>query len=269
VTTSNSPAFASLVEAARAAPPQVAVVLGSGMGIVAQRLRRDQAISFDDIPGLTTTTVAGHSGQLSLGDWAGRRVLLFEGRLHFYEGHPWARVILPVQTAAHLGARVLLLTNAAGGIRDDLMPGSLMALSDHIEWTRPYCWREPGPGGLGPARPSPYSPRLLELLARAAQERGIRLTQGIYAQLTGPCYETPAEIRALRTWGADAVGMSTAREIQAGRDLGLECAAVSGISNRAAGLSAGPLDHKEVLAAGATLSERMADLIEGFLGQLS
>ena len=265
MTAPGSPAFAALADAARAAPPRAAVVLGSGMGAVARRLRGEQTVPFGDIPGFSSATVAGHRGRLALGEWAGRRVLLFEGRLHFYEGHPWERVTLPVRTAAQLGARVLLLTNAAGGIRDDLGPGSLMALRDHLEWTRPYCWHEPGPGALGPARPAPYSPRLLELLARAARECGAPLKEGVYAQLTGPCYETPAEIRALKAWGADAVGMSTAREIQAGYDLGLECAAVSGITNRAAGLSAGPLDHKEVLATGATLSERIADLIETFL----
>src|SRR5262249_58482206 len=135
---------------------EVARVLGSGMGGVA-RLTPSRRLPFGDIPGLGATSVAGHRGRLTLGEWAGRRVLLFEGRLHYYEGHPWERVTLPVRTAARLGARALLLTNAAGGIRDDLGPGSLMALRDHVEWTRPYCWREPGPGALGPQRPSPYS----------------------------------------------------------------------------------------------------------------
>jgi purine-nucleoside phosphorylase len=235
------------------------------MGAVAQHLRRELSVAFTDIPGLTATSVSGHSGRLALGEWAGQRILLFEGRLHYYEGHPWERVLLPIRTAARLGVRSVLLTNAAGGIRTDLGPGSLMAIGDHLEWTRPYCWREPGPGGLGPARPSPYAPRLLEVLTRAAQGQGIPLARGVYAQLTGPCYETPAEIRALRAWGTDAVGMSTAREAQEACALGLECAAVSGITNRAAGLSGGPLDHKEVLAAGTLLSERLAKLVEGYL----
>jgi purine-nucleoside phosphorylase len=163
-----------------------------------------------------------------------------------------------VRVAADLGARALLLTNAAGGIRDDLVPGSLMAIRDHVEWTQPYCWRLP-------TRPSPYAVRLLGLLERASAAAGVRLHQGVYAALTGPCYETPAEIRALRTWGADAVGMSTAREAQAACDLGMEVAAVSCVTNRAAGLSAAALDHHEVLATAAAQADRLAALLEALL----
>ena len=257
--------FAALAAAARSAPPEVAVVLGSGMGPVARRFRPVRSASFAAVPGLAASSVPGHTGRLSLGDWAGRRVLLFEGRLHRYEGHPWEAVIRPVEVAHELGARVLLLTNAAGGIHEALVPGSLLALRDHIEWTRPYCWRLPGPGGLRPPRPSPYAPRLRELLAKVAREKGIALHEGVYAAVTGPSYETPAEIRALRTWGADAVGMSTAREAHAAADLGLECAAVSCITNRAAGLSGGPISHDEVLATAAAQAERLADLLEGFI----
>jgi purine-nucleoside phosphorylase len=202
---------------------------------------------------------------LTLGDWAGRRVLVFEGRLHFYEGYPWSKVIQPVRIAHELGARVLLATNAAGGIHPELGPGSLMAIRDHVLWTVPRPWLQPGPGALGPARPSPYSPRLLNVLAEAAQALRIELHQGVYASLTGPCYETPAEIRALKSWGADAVGMSTAREVETAVDMGMECAAVSCITNQAAGLGSGPLDHKEVLAIAATQTESVAGLMEGFL----
>jgi purine-nucleoside phosphorylase len=259
-------AFTELAGAARGSPPEVAVVLGSGMSDVARRLSPVQSVAFLDIPGLETApTVAGHRGRLTLGEWGGKRVLVFEGRLHYYEGHPWDEVVLPVLTAHRLGARVLLLTNAAGGIRDALTPGSLMALRDHIEWTRPYCWRLPGLGGLGPPRPSPYSQRLHTVLAQAAARLGIDLHQGVYAAVTGPSYETAAEIRALRSWGADAVGMSTARESQAGADAGMECAALSCITNRAAGLSHAPLDHREVLTTAAAQNERLGDLLETFL----
>jgi purine-nucleoside phosphorylase len=258
-------AFSELTAAARRARPDVALVLGSGMGDVARRLGRARSVPFADVPGLGATAVAGHRGRVTLGEWAGKRVLVFEGRLHYYEGHPWRNVVLPVQTAASLGARVLLLTNAAGGIHDALAAGSLMAIRDHVEWTRPYCWRLPGPGALGGSRPSPYSPRLLRLLTQAAHGLGRELHQGIYAAVTGPCYETPAEIRALKAWGADAVGMSTAREIQAGCDAGMECAALSCITNRAAGLSDGPLNHEEVLTTAAAQNERLAGLLEGFL----
>lgn len=262
---SESSTFADLVRAATAARPETALVLGSGLGPVVRRLSAACSVPFAEVPGLAAPTVAGHGGRLTLGTWAGRRVLVLEGRPHFYEGHPWRDITAPVQTAAHLGARVLLLTNAAGGIHPALGPGNLMAVSDHIEWTRPYCWRLPGPGGVGPGRPSPYSPRLRQLLARAARERAVELHEGIYAAVTGPCYETPAEVRALRAWGADAVGMSTAREVQAGADVGLECAAVSCVTNRAAGLAAAAPNHDEVLTTAAAQAERLGDLIEGFL----
>src|SRR5262249_16656260 len=148
----------------RQAPPFAAVVLGSGMGPVTDRLTGVRSVPFAEVPGMAAPTVAGHGGCLALAGWAGRRVLVFEGRLHFYEGHPWEDVVRPVKVAHDLGARVLFLTNAAGGIDPALGPGSLMAVTDHVEWTRPYCWRHPGPG----SRSSPYSPRLLDLLAKAA-----------------------------------------------------------------------------------------------------
>src|SRR5947209_7352270 len=180
------------------------------------------------------------------------------GRLHAYEGHPWRRVVQPVRIARELGAEVLLVTNAAGGIRADLNPGDLMAIRDHIEWTRADCWRRP-------PRPSPYSPQLIEQLRQAATRISFVLASGVYAQVTGPSYETPAEIRALRACGADAVGMSTAREVQAGCDVGMACAALSCITNKAAGLSAGPINHEEVLATAAAQRERLAALVEAFL----
>ena len=255
--------FAAFAEAARAARPAVAVVLGSGMGPVARWLRGACAVPFAEVPGLPAAAVAGHRGRLTLGEWAGRSVLVFEGRVHFYEGHPWRTVTAPVRAAAFLGVRALLLTNAAGGIRDDLDSGTLMAVRDHVEWTRPYCWRPPEP-----PRPSPYAPRLLRLLDESAAASGVPLPSGVYAMMTGPCYETPAEVRARARLGADAVGMSTAAEAVAGAEVGLECAAVSCITNRAAGLGGGPLNHEEVLTAAARQSERLADLLEELLRRL-
>jgi purine-nucleoside phosphorylase len=260
--------FAALEESCRKEPPRVVFVLGSGMGPVARRVRVVLSVPFAEIPGLPAASVHGHKGCLTLGDWAGRRVLVYEGRLHYYEGHTCKTVMLPVRTAASLGAGVAVLTNAAGGIAEALNPGSLMAITDHIECNRPNWWRDPGPGGIGPARPSPYSARLLECLLRAAGRAGIALHRGVYAAVTGPCYETPAEIRALKAWGADAVGMSTAREVRAGHDAGVECAAVSCITNRAAGLSGQPLNHEEVLAMAATQAEQIAELLEQFLAEL-
>ena len=256
-----SSAFAHFTHLAQASPPTIAVVLGSGANVVADRVQNAHSIPFGEIPGLGATSVLGHRGRLTLGEWAGRRVLVFEGRLHYYEGHSWDSVARPIQLAQQLGARVLLATNAAGGIHPALGPGSLMAIRDHIRWNVPRPWL----AALAPPRPSPYSPRLLEALTEAGRRIGVELLHGVYASLTGPCYETPAEIRALRAWGADAVGMSTAHEVEAAVELGMQCAAVSCITNQAAGLHAGPLDHQEVLASAAAQTEKVGRLIEGFL----
>ena len=265
---SNAAPFDVFAGYARARRPDAALVLGSGLSRLAGRCRAVCRVPFAEVPGLATPSVASHEGCLTLGDWAGKRVVLFEGRLHHYEGHPWHTVVQPVVIARALGARVLLLTNAAGGVHDALGPGSLLAVRDHIEWTWPYCWRRPGPGGLGSARASPYALALLERLSQAARDQAAALHAGVYAAVTGPCYETPAEIRAMKACGADAVGMSTTREVEKGHELGLECAAVSLITNRAAGLSTGPIHHEEVLATALATGERLAVLLEGFLQRL-
>jgi purine-nucleoside phosphorylase len=239
-------------------PPEVFVVLGSGLADVAERPGRIDTLAFADIPGLTAPGVAGHRGQLTLGRWAQRTVLVSEGRLHYYEGHPWEVVIRPIQLAAQMGARYAILTNAAGGIRPDLGPGGLMPISGHLQWNRPSPWREP-------ASPNPYSPHLLRLVGEAGASLGMDLRPGTYAAVRGPSYETPAEIRALASVGAAAVGMSTSREVEAGHALGLECAAISLITNRAAGLSRQALSHEEVLAVSRSSGRRLGDLLERLL----
>jgi purine-nucleoside phosphorylase len=212
-------------------------------------------VAFGEIPGFPSTSIEGHKGILTLGHWSKHSVLVFEGRFHFYEGHAWETVAAPARLAASLGVRYWLLTNAAGGIADMLEPGSLMLLTDHLEWNRPYSWRRPN-------RPSPCSANFATILDSAAERQGIELHKGVYAAVTGPCYETAAEIRALKSVGADAVGMSTAREIQAGCDLGMECAAISCITNRATGLSETPLNHEDVLATAGRQRERLAAIFE-------
>jgi purine-nucleoside phosphorylase len=246
-------------------PPLAAVVLGSGLGSVVERCRIRQRLPFTEVAELALPSVTGHAGQLTLADWIGRRVVLFEGRLHYYEGHSWEQVVAIARLAQVLTARLLILTNAAGGILDALEPGSIMIIRDHLEWTWPYCWRRPGPGGLGCTRPPPYSSRLVALLGQAAVNAGLACHTGIYAAVTGPCFETAAEIQALKKWGADAVGMSTAREAQHACDLGLECVAASLITNRAAGLSDRPIHHEEVLEMGKAGSQKVGDLLESFL----
>jgi purine-nucleoside phosphorylase len=252
--------------------PQIALVLGSGLGDLAERLDDAVELPFASIAGMDAPSIAGHRGVLLLGTWVNVSVLVFAGRLHCYEGHPWRSVVQPIRIARELGAAILVTTNAAGGIRNDLRPGDLMAIRAHLDCTRQNWWRE---GLLGqtfvsaeasggqlrlPQGKKSYSPRLLDLL---------QLPTGVYAQLTGPCYETPAEIRALRACGADAVGMSTAREIQTAHDLGMECAAISCITNMAAGLGSGPVKHEEVLAAGRGVKEKMVSLLERFIQRVS
>ena len=231
--------------------PRIALILGSGLSDIADRLDDVVELPFGAVPGMNATSVVGHRGVLLLGCWGGTPVLVFAGRLHGYEGHPWRSVVQPVHIAHELGASILLATNAAGGIRDDLQPGDLMAIRGHVDCTGEYWWRD-----LALVRVSPYSPRLLDLLP---------LPTGVYAQLTGPSYETAAEICALRASGVDAVGMSTAREIDAAHQLGMECAAISCITNKAAGLGSGPISHEEVLAAGRRVREKIVDLLESII----
>ncbi|HEY8504595.1 MAG TPA: purine-nucleoside phosphorylase [Gemmataceae bacterium] len=249
------------LRAARRAAPPVAVVLGSGMGAVVSRVADAHGVAFADLPGMAASTVAGHAGRAVLGTWAGRAVLVFQGRLHLYEGWSAEQVTAPVRLAAEVGARVLIATNAAGGIRDDLVPGTFLVLSNH------FFWRTPRDVMALPST-SPYAPRLVAMLLEAGRDHGAADRPGVYANVTGPCYETPAEIRAMRICGADAVGMSTAQEIEAGAALGLECAALSGITNRAAGLSDLRHDHAAVLRAAADQAERLATILERVIEQV-
>jgi purine-nucleoside phosphorylase len=252
--------FEAFATTTRNTSPQVAVVLGSGLGSVPQRFDELASVSFADVPGLAITSVQGHSGSICLGICARSPILVFRGRLHFYEGHSWDRVTKPVYFMAGFGVKTLLLTNAAGGIHDSLGPGDLMVLRDHLFLQAPDAWKN-----VSEPRTPVYSRRLIELLQQAECERGRELMAGVYAALTGPCYETPAEIRALKAMGADAVGMSTAVEAQTAATLGLEVAAISCITNKAAGLTGGILDHREVLANAARPAERISEILETIL----
>jgi purine-nucleoside phosphorylase len=247
--------YPELQASARERQPRLALILGSGLNDVADRLEDAAELPFTHVPGLETAGVPGHRGAVVLGTWAGVPVLAFAGRLHYYEGHPWRRIVQPIHLAHGLGASILLATNAAGGIHEDLQPGDLMAIHAHVDWTRPHGWREP-------AKQLFYSERLLRLLQQAAAESAMVVKTGSYAQLTGPCYETPAEIRALKACSADAVGMSTGREIQTGHELGMECAAISCITNKAAGLGGGTIHHQEVIERGRQSKDRLTRLLE-------
>lgn len=263
--------FDQFRDAARRHGPRTAVVLGSGQSSVLGGLQKIAAVEFKDAPGLVAPSVAGHSGKIILGAIAGKPVLVFQGRLHFYEGHPFDKVGAPIRLAASLGIKTLLLTNAAGGIHPELDPGSMMIVHDHLFWQKPGSYRGPGPERchcIGGARSSVYSPRLIELLRTIGRAHGEELVTGVYAAMTGPCYETPSEIRALQVAGADAVGMSTAHEAETGRSLGMECAAISAITNKGAGLVEGVLDHHDVLHIMSRIRERMGRLIADFIVQV-
>jgi purine-nucleoside phosphorylase len=223
--------------------PDVGVVLGSGLGHFAESLGGLVRIPYSAVPHLRAPGVPGHAGSLCFGDIGDTSVACLSGRVHLYEGHPVADVVLGCRILAALGCRVVILTNAAGGIRPGMKPGSLMLIVDHLNLTghNPLTG---GPRFVDMTRA--YDVELCDAARRAAAEAGVPLAEGVYAQLSGPSYETPAEIRMLRTLGADAVGMSTVLETIALRALGVRVGAMSCITNVAAGLSSALLDHGEV-----------------------
>ena len=255
-----SPSFAEWESAARRLRPRVTVVLGSGLGAVSDRATDVVSVPFAEVPGWPSATVKGHAGSILAGRLAGVPVVIFQGRFHFYEGHPPEALELPVRLARDLGADTLVVTNAAGGIRDDLVPGSLMPICGHTYWRTGETIRG------GPSSES-YSAELVELLVEIGGEFDLS-APGVYAYVTGPSYETAAEIRAMRAAGMDAVGMSTAWEVDAAEALGMRRAAVSCVTNRGTGLSDGPHDHAEVVRAAARAAERMAGLIEKLVTRL-
>ncbi len=251
--------FAAFESAARSISPQAAVILGSGLGPVVDALKCHAAIEFQDVPGFAAPTVQGHAGRVMLVEWGGVHVLAFRGRMHFYEGHDWPTCTGTVRLAAKLGVKTILLTNAAGGIHPDLNPGDLMAIRQHLPLLSANDWKHSLHAG-------PYTPDFVAKLQQLSAAGGTPILAGVYAGLTGPTYETPAEIRALAAMGADAVGMSTVKEAQTAADLGLRVAAISCITNKAAGLSADKLDHSEVqdVASRPDVVARLAKLVTDF-----
>lgn len=246
---------------------RAALILGSGWSPVADALDPREAIPFDSIPGLGAPGVEGHAGRLLLAEPAGLPTLVFQGRRHFYEGLGWEPVAMPVFIARSLDAEVLVLTNAAGGIRPGLEPGRLMVVEDHVH--RMHGSPLAGPhdpfwGDRFPDQSRVYDPDLCERLAAAARAAGADPARGVYLSVTGPAYETPAEIRAYAAIGADAVGMSTTPEAQVGRAAGLRVCALCCITNPAAGLAPAPLSHGEVTDAAQRAMPRMRETLAGF-----
>jgi purine-nucleoside phosphorylase len=250
--------------------PEVAIVLGSGLGPLAERLTGARRIPYAEIPGFPRTTVVGHQGELVAGSLGGTPVLVQSGRFHLYEGHPAATVALPVRVFAELGVRTLLLTNAAGGIRRSFARGVLMLIADQVNLT----FRNPllGPSLPGeervPDMSDPYDRELRGLAREVARRERITLEEGVYLQVLGPSYETPAEIRMAERMGADAVGMSTAVEVIVARARGLRCLGFSTITNPAAGTSHERLDHAEVMAVARQVAGDLERLVEGVVTAL-
>ena len=247
--------------------PSVAVILGSGLGALADEIAGAASVPFAEIPGWVAPTVRGHAGRILSGTVEGCGVIAFAGRYHLYEGHAPALAALPVRVAHALGARTLFASNAAGGVRRTFRPGDLMLIRDHINLT----WRNPL---IGPARPGearfpdmsdPYDPELLAVLRAVALEVRVPVEEGVYAALLGPAYETPAEVRMLERLGADAVGMSTVPEVLVARALGMRVAAVSCITNVAAGHSPAPLSHADVIAVTERAAASFVTLVRAFL----
>jgi xanthosine phosphorylase len=252
--------------------PRVGIVLGSGLGAVADAVADPVTIGYEDLPGFPRPGVQGHAGRAVLGQLSGVPVCVLMGRAHFYEGGDPAPRITPVRALRAAGADVLVLTNAAGSLRAKLGPGRLMAISDHINLTGYNPLAGPNDESIGPRFPSlrdAYDPALRAELHAAASELGIALGEGVYLAVSGPSFETPAEIRAFRTLGADAVGMSTVHETILARHAGLRVAAVSAISNLAEGMSDVPLSHEQTLTDAQRAAGDLARLLEAFVGRLA
>jgi xanthosine phosphorylase len=252
--------------------PQVGVVLGSGLGAVADAVEGPIEIPYDELPGFPLPSVGGHAGRAALGVIGGIRVAVLQGRAHLYEGGDPDALRTLVRALKAAGAGVLVLTNAAGSLRPEVGPGSLMAITDHINLTGVNLLVGPNDEAIGPRFPSlrdAYDPALLDALRAAAAQTGVELAEGVYLAVTGPSFETPAEIRAYRTLGADAVGMSTVQETILARHCGLRVAAISAISNLAEGMSDEPLSHEQTLREAQCAAGNLTRLLLNFIPRCS
>jgi purine-nucleoside phosphorylase len=251
--------------------PRVGIVLGSGLGGLADDLVDAVSIPFAELPGWPAATAPGHVGRLVLGRLGATDVAMLQGRFHVYEGNDPGLVVQPVLLFRRLGAQVVVLTNAAGGVDPSYGPGTLMVIRDHLNLTGRTPLLGPNADAIGPRfqdLTDAWSPRLRAALRAAGEAESVALEEGVYAGLLGPQYETPSEVRMLRTLGADAVGMSTVLEAIAARWAGLEVCGVSLVTNAGAGYSGQPLSHEEVLAAGAEAGPRLARVIRRFVANL-
>jgi purine-nucleoside phosphorylase len=272
---SEQPARLDALEAAVRARsdlvPEIGIVLGSGLGGLADELDDPIAIPFAELPGWPAATAPGHVGRLLLGRLSGRPVVMLQGRFHLYEGNAAGLVVQPVLLFGRLGAKVVVLTNAAGGLEPAFGPGTLMVIRDHLNLTGHNPLIGPNATSMGERftdMTEAWSPRLRGRLHAAGAAEGVSLAEGVYVGLVGPNYETPAEVRLFAAQGGHAVGMSTVMECIAARWAGLEVCGVSLVTNAGAGYSGAPLSHEEVLAAGAEAGPRLARVIRRFVADL-
>ena len=248
-------------------PPQVGIVLGSGLGAVAEAVQDAVTVSYEELPGFPRPTVAGHAGSAVLGRIGSVPVAVFQGRAHLYEGGPIDLIRTPIRMLRAAGAEILVLTNAAGSLREEVGAGSLMAITDHINMTGKNVLAGPNDEAVGPRFPSlrdAYDPELRARLHAAAHRLGVELAEGVYLATAGPSFETPAEIRAFRTLGADAVGMSTVPEVILARHAGLRVAAVSAITNLAEGMGGEELSHEQTLRNAEVAARDLVRLVQRF-----
>jgi purine-nucleoside phosphorylase len=247
--------------------PQVMLVLGSGLGALADEMEAAVRIPFDQVPGFHASTVEGHKGMLVAGTLEGVPAIAMQGRFHLYEGHSAVTAALPVRVMAALGARTLIVTNAAGGVNPAFRAGDLMLMDDHINFMfqNPLTGRVIAGDLRFPDMSAPYDAELQEIAQRVARENDLVLRRGVYLAVTGPSYETPAEIRMYAKLGADAIGMSTVPEVIAARAMGLRVLGISLITNAAAGTTGEPVTHQEVIDAGEEARPRFAALVRGVL----
>jgi purine-nucleoside phosphorylase len=250
---------------------RIGVVLGSGLGAFAEDLEESVAVPYEEIPGFARPTVEGHSGHLVLGRIGGVPVAVLQGRFHFYEGYSRDEVTFPMRVMGVMGVKAVVLTNAAGGINIEFVQGSLMVISDHLNLMGRNPLLGPNDSRFGPRFPDMsevYSREYQETAVQEAREMGLELRRGVYAALSGPSYETPAEVRMLRTLGADAVGMSTVPEAIVARQMGIRVLGLSCITNLAAGVVDQPINHKEVMETGARVHETFRNLLRRVIPKL-
>jgi purine-nucleoside phosphorylase len=262
---------AAAIRAGIAIKPRVAIVLGSGLGGFAERIEEPASIVYTAIPHFPRPTVEGHSGRLVMGTVAGTPVAVMQGRVHGYEGFTPEEVTFPTRVLGRLGINTLVVTNAAGGVRLDLQQGQLVLLSDHINLTGHNPVAGPNDERFGPRffdMADAYSRRLRLLARSAAARHGMSLPEGVYLSVSGPSFETPAEIRAFRTWGADLVGMSTVQEVIVARHMGIEVLGISCVTNMAAGILEQPINHQEVMETGARIQAQLTALLVTLLPAL-